>query len=127
MQTMLKTLERAERSGVERVEFSRDGLSRLAGLEVRGQPMSAELVDAAGKLCGRARRAADPASSRFSDGYVWHVQIGGTLVEGEWSGRPMGCGCGSSPLAAALDARADLMRRACELERQAERVSEMLR
>lgn len=113
-------------SGVLRVELSRAGMLQLAGAEIRGQPLSAELADAAGNLCGRARKLADPASSRYSDGHIWHVQIGGTLVGREWSGRPMGCGCGASPLEAALGARADLMRRAAEMEAQAERIGAML-
>lgn len=114
------------RTGVLRVRLSRAGLSELSAAEVRGHPLSAELLDAGGAVCGRARRLADPASSRFSDGFVWHVQIGGTLLGGEWAGRPMGCGCGTTALEAAMGARDDLIRRASEMARQAERIGGMI-
>lgn len=111
---------------VPRVKMSRGGLFSLAGLAARGQPMSAELADYSGSLCGRARKVPDPASPAYSDGHSWHVQVGGHLLGGEWAGTPMGCGCGASPYEAAVAARDDLIRRGNELLRQAERISAMI-
>jgi hypothetical protein len=120
-------METAERGmEIPRVELSRAGLARLSGLSDPGRPMSAELTDRRGELCGRARKMGDAASSIYSDGHTWHIQIGGVIARSDWASAPMGCGSGETPYDAACAALDDLRRRSEELARQAARVAEMI-
>jgi hypothetical protein len=64
---------------VPRVRLGHDGLRDLAVCAVAGSPAAAELVDADGEVCGRARRIAaalkDPARVARLIGEADSVQI----------------------------------------------------
>jgi len=98
---------------VPRVRLGHDGLRDLAGFSVAGDPVAAELVDADGEVCGRARRDAG------RDPMPWHVQLGGVLSSRRWAGVPMGCGAGDTARDAVAAAISDLRRQAEARERAA--------
>ena len=112
MQKMLAALDRAAQQQVLRVRLGRDGLRKLAVAGGYDQPVVAELLDAVGEVCGRAKRYADPCARRYGPGLCWHIQLGGVLASRIWSAAPMGCGSGDDPLSAAIAAVADLRSRA---------------
>ncbi len=99
---------------VPRVRLGHDGLRDLAGFSVAGDPVAAELVDADGEVCGRARRDAG------RDPMPWHVQLGGVLSSRRWAAVPMGCGRGEDPQSAARAAIEDLRRQASSRARAAQ-------
>lgn len=98
---------------VPRVRLGPDGLRDLAGHATAGDPVAAELVDADGEVCGRARRDAG------RDPMPWHVQLGGVLASRRWAAVPMGCGRGDDPQSAARAAIEDLRRQASSRARAA--------
>ena len=76
---------------VPRVRLGHEGLRDLAACAVSGDPVAAELVDADGEVCGRARRDAG------REPMPWHVQLGGVLSSRRWAAVPMGGDRGSAP------------------------------
>jgi hypothetical protein len=103
---------------VPRVRLCHEGLRDLAACAVAGDPAAAELVDADGEVCGRARCDAG------RDPMPWHVQLGGVLSSRRWAAVPMGCGRGEDPQSAARAAIEDLRRQASSRARAAAVFSE---
>ena len=123
---MMPSVFCAERAdAVLRVRLDASGLAELASAAGYDGSISAVLLDAAGNVCGRARRSSDPGV-RFGPALSWHVQAGGCVESREWAGRPMGCGCGSTAWEAAAACVDDLRRRAAALSEQADRVAAMI-
>ena len=112
MQAMIAALDRAAQQQVLRVLLGRDGLRELAAAGGYDQPVVAELLDAAGEICGRARRYADPCARRYGPGLCWHIQLGGVLASRTWAAVPMGCGSGDEPESALSAAIVDLRQQA---------------
>lgn len=94
MRTVIAELERVTRAQVLRVRLCPQGLSELSAAGGVGLPVSAELLDADGEVCGRVERRADPCARLYGPGLAWHVQLGGVLASRVWAAQPMGCGAG---------------------------------
>jgi hypothetical protein len=118
MQAVSDTECRSSVCAVPRVRLGPDGLRDLAGHATAGDPVAAELVDADGEVCGRARRDAG------RDPMPWPVQLGGVLSSRLWAAVPMGCGRGEDPQSAARAAIEDLRRQASSRARAAAVFSE---
>jgi hypothetical protein len=108
MQAMIAALDRSAQQQVLRVRLGREGLRDLASAGGYDQPVVAELIDAVGEVCGRAKRYSDPSASRYGPGLCWHIQLGGVLSSRTWAAVPMGCGSGDDPLSAYCAAIEDL-------------------